>query len=98
MIDITAFEEATNLCKPRRIRKYVLVWCSSGTATLVVDENEFELKANWLNRKGKPYRTPNGVHAEYYRIKTESAFQTAYRKDSAKRCPRGPRTPHLCIK
>lgn len=30
MIDITAFEEATNLCKPRRIRKYVLVWCSSG--------------------------------------------------------------------
>ncbi|MEP6949336.1 MAG: hypothetical protein ABI863_08685 [Ginsengibacter sp.] len=26
--------------------KYVLVWCSSGSATIVVDENTFELKAN----------------------------------------------------
>lgn len=46
MIDITSLENASHLRKPRRIRKYVLIWCSSGTATLVVDENEFELKAN----------------------------------------------------
>jgi hypothetical protein len=46
MIDITAFEKATHLRRPKRIRKYVLVWCCSGTATLMVDENEFELKAN----------------------------------------------------
>ena len=26
--------------------KYVLVWCSSGSVTMVVDENEFALKAN----------------------------------------------------
>lgn len=26
--------------------KYVLVWCSSGSAVIVVDENEFELKTN----------------------------------------------------
>src|SRR5258708_4646164 len=46
MIDIKPFEKAADWEKPRRIRKYVLAWCSSGTATLVVDENEFELKAN----------------------------------------------------
>lgn len=34
------------LLKPARKMKYVLVWCSSGSATLVVDENEFELKPN----------------------------------------------------
>jgi AraC family transcriptional activator of pobA len=46
MIDIKDFDSATDLYKPRRIRKYVLVWCSSGTATMVVDENEFVLKSN----------------------------------------------------
>jgi AraC-like DNA-binding protein len=46
MIDIKTFEKAFELKKPRRIRKYVLVWCSSGSVTLMVDENEFELKAN----------------------------------------------------
>ena len=46
MIDIQSLEKATHLQKSRRIRKYVLVWCSSGTVTLIVDENEFELKAN----------------------------------------------------
>ena len=46
MIDIRTLEKAVDLKKPRRIRKYVLVWCSSGMATIVVDENVFELKAN----------------------------------------------------
>jgi AraC family transcriptional activator of pobA len=48
MIEITALEKASHLRNPRRIRKYVLIWCSSGAATLVVDENEFELKANMV--------------------------------------------------
>lgn len=46
MIDITALEKASFLRRPRRIRKYVLIWCASGTIRLVVDENEFELRAN----------------------------------------------------
>jgi AraC-like DNA-binding protein len=46
MIDIKTLEKAVELKKPRRIRKYVLVWCSSGSAMLTVDENVFELKAN----------------------------------------------------
>jgi AraC-like DNA-binding protein len=46
MIDIKTFNLSTELLQPRRIMKYVLVWCSSGSATMVVDENEFVLKTN----------------------------------------------------
>lgn len=46
MIEIKTFEKVLDLKKPRRIRKYVLIWCSSGSATLAVDENVFELKAD----------------------------------------------------
>lgn len=46
MIEIKTFNKATELLQPRRIMKYVLVWCSSGSVTLLVDENEFILKAN----------------------------------------------------
>ncbi len=46
MIDIKTFNKATELLQSRRIMKYVLVWCSSGSVTMVVDENEFVLKAN----------------------------------------------------
>ncbi len=46
MIDIKNFDEAADLRKPRRIRKYVLVWCSSGSVIIVIDENEFVLKSN----------------------------------------------------
>lgn len=46
MIDIKTLEKAVDLQQPRRIRKYVLVWCTSGSVTMVVDENEFVLKPN----------------------------------------------------
>ena len=46
MVNIKPLETAGELKTPRRIRKYVLVWCAKGTATLVVDENEFELRSN----------------------------------------------------
>jgi len=46
MVDIKNLEKATDLLTPRRIRKYVLIWCSAGTVTLMVDENVFDLKAN----------------------------------------------------
>jgi AraC family transcriptional activator of pobA len=46
MINIIAIEKAIDLKKPRRIRNYVLVWCSSGSLTMLVDGNEFELGAN----------------------------------------------------
>jgi len=46
MIHIKSFDKVTDLYMPRRIRKYVLVWCSSGSVIIVVDENEFVLKSN----------------------------------------------------
>src|SRR5580692_10229698 len=46
MIDIKHLDNAADLQKPKRVKKYVLVWCSTGALTMVVDENEFELKAN----------------------------------------------------
>ena len=45
MIAIKDLDDATELDQPRRIRKYVLVWCSSGSVTIIVDESEFALNA-----------------------------------------------------
>jgi AraC family transcriptional activator of pobA len=44
MIDIFSFSEYPGIGQPRRLVKYVLIWCSAGTATVVVDEKELVLK------------------------------------------------------
>lgn len=46
MIEIFSLSEANALRNPRRIRKYVLIWCSSGNITVKVDEGEFMLTPN----------------------------------------------------
>jgi AraC family transcriptional regulator, transcriptional activator of pobA len=46
MIEIKSLRDAHELLKPRRIKKYLLVWCASGSITIQVDENEFVLKSN----------------------------------------------------
>lgn len=46
MIEISLLEKTTALHHPRRVTKYVLIWCSAGRLTIVVDDKEFELKAN----------------------------------------------------
>lgn len=46
MIEIKPFNEITYLQKPRRVLKFILVWCSHGKLTLIVDENAFELQEN----------------------------------------------------
>jgi AraC family transcriptional regulator, transcriptional activator of pobA len=46
MIELFPLENYTDLQKPRRIRKYVLIWCSSGTVTMIVDQGEFTLTVN----------------------------------------------------
>ena len=46
MIDIKTFIEYPDIGKPRRLRKYILIWCSKGDATVVVDEKELKLKKN----------------------------------------------------
>jgi len=44
MIDIKSFNEYPDIDKPRRLRKYVLIWCSKGTLKVMVDETELKLK------------------------------------------------------
>jgi AraC family transcriptional regulator, transcriptional activator of pobA len=47
MIAISSLQEAVqHMHQPARKMKYTLVWCAAGRATIVVDENEFVLKAN----------------------------------------------------
>lgn len=46
MIDIKTFQEAENLKQPRRVLKYVLLFCKSGEITLSVDENEYLVTKN----------------------------------------------------
>ena len=46
MIEIHKIQDARELLTPRRIRKYVLIWCESGSIPMHVDENEFVLTPN----------------------------------------------------
>lgn len=45
MIEITPIEKATELNTPRRIVKYVLLYCQSGKLDLAIDEKDFTLHA-----------------------------------------------------
>jgi AraC-like DNA-binding protein len=44
MIEIKTFAAHADIFQPRRIKKYVLIWCTKGTASVVVDEKELCVK------------------------------------------------------
>jgi AraC family transcriptional activator of pobA len=46
MIDLKTFDEYPDIVKPRRLRKYVLIWCAQGAINVVVDEKDLKLKAH----------------------------------------------------
>jgi AraC-like DNA-binding protein len=46
MVNLRTFQEYDNIDRPKRLMKYILIWCSQGQATVVVDEKELMLKAN----------------------------------------------------
>ncbi len=46
MIELTTFDEYLNLEKPKRLIKYVLIWCSKGSVTVVIDDKELRLNKN----------------------------------------------------
>lgn len=48
MIEIKNFENITSVDKPRRIMKYVLVYCTSGRLDIMIDEKEFKLTSGQL--------------------------------------------------
>lgn len=43
MLGVVRLENCEELDKPRRVMKYVLLWCSSGSLTLTIDQHDFEL-------------------------------------------------------
>jgi len=43
VLNIVPFHQAKDITKPRRLLKYVLIWCSKGKATLLVDDRELIL-------------------------------------------------------
>lgn len=45
MIEIKTLENFTNLNRPRRIMKYLLVYCASGSLNMSIDEKKFKLIA-----------------------------------------------------
>lgn len=45
MIEIQTLENITALNRPRRIMKYVLIYCASGKLSMTIDEKEFLLSA-----------------------------------------------------
>jgi AraC family transcriptional activator of pobA len=48
MIEIKSLDNFTGLDKPRRIMKYVLVYCASGGLSMTIDEKEFLLTAGYV--------------------------------------------------
>lgn len=46
MITLESISSLKDPHLPKRIMKYVLVWCETGNITMVVDENEFVLQSN----------------------------------------------------
>jgi AraC-like DNA-binding protein len=46
MIDLRTFTEYPNVSIPRRIMRYVLVWCSRGQVKVVIDDKELTLMEN----------------------------------------------------
>lgn len=46
MVELFPLENHTALCSPRRVLRYVLVWCASGEAFLQIDENQYVVRAN----------------------------------------------------
>ncbi|MEO5673308.1 MAG: helix-turn-helix transcriptional regulator [Chitinophagales bacterium] len=46
MIALKAFEEYEELEKPKRLLKYVLIWCAKGNVTVGIDGREFILSKN----------------------------------------------------
>ncbi len=46
MVTLQTFKEYKNIDRPKRLMKYILIWCSQGRATVVVDEKELVVTAN----------------------------------------------------
>lgn len=48
MVIISTFGHDTSIMKPRRVMRYVLIYCSSGQIVMAIDDKEFSLRAGEL--------------------------------------------------
>ncbi|SFC56051.1 AraC-type DNA-binding protein [Flagellimonas taeanensis] len=46
MVSLRTFREYKDIDLPKRLMKYILIWCSQGQATVVVDEKQLEVQGN----------------------------------------------------
>jgi len=46
MVKITPLSNTTDLSTPRRVMKYMLVWCTEGQVVLIVDDKELQIGPN----------------------------------------------------
>ncbi len=46
MIDLKTFDQYQELEKPKRLSRYVLILCSKGNVTIVIDDKELKLIKN----------------------------------------------------
>lgn len=46
MVALQAFDQYKDMDRPKRLMRYVLIWCSQGQAAVVVDEKELDVPAN----------------------------------------------------
>ncbi|MBX2947557.1 MAG: helix-turn-helix domain-containing protein [Cyclobacteriaceae bacterium] len=44
MVNISTFKQVRGITKPRRLLRYLLIWCAKGKATLVLDDKELTLR------------------------------------------------------
>ncbi len=46
MVNLVKYQEAADLEEPRRLLRYLLIWCDKGRAMLGIDHKEYTLEAN----------------------------------------------------
>ena len=68
MIDIKSFNQYPDILQRRRVRKYVLIWCTKGSVTVTVDENEFIIKETEVITitSGQVHHITSQKHADGY--------------------------------
>lgn len=76
MIAITTIEKATDLNKPRRIIKYLLLYCQSGKLEMTVDEKDFTLQAGDVITitSGQIHFIKNSTDAKGYALEFSLGF------------------------
>ena len=72
MIELNPLEETLILEKPKRLMKYVLIWCTSGSGKIVIDEGNTH--TNSIRRNVSV--TVDAKNAQMLQISNQKDFKT----------------------